>query len=131
MLGTSMTKKGSVNAISVATFIALIVAAILVISFANLAFAKGGLQGGEKGALRGEVVAVDNLHKMGMLTLRGSSIGNFPNDELNIFVNHDTKVKICGEREPFKDINASRNATVAYHEVSGLAVADSVSEQCS
>ena len=53
------------------------------------------------------------------LTLRSDKIGNFPNDRLNIY-----------KREPSKDINVSRNATAAYREVSGLPVADAVSEQC-
>ena len=73
---------------------------------------------------------VDSGHHLRTVTLQSNSIGQYPNDELNIFLSPNTKVKICGMHEPAKDIAVSRNAIIMYHEVAGLAVADSVVERC-
>jgi hypothetical protein len=112
---------------------AVLVTAIIVVSYSNSVFAAGNMQNSQmENILRGEIVAVDNLHhSMRMLTLRSEGIGDFPNDSLNIFLGPSTTVKICSEREPSRDINVGRNATVTYHEVRGwLPVADAVSEHC-
>ena len=109
----------------------LLIALIFSTSFSNSALAIGSGQAIQKGTLTGEVVAVDNLHHINMLTLQSDKIGQFPNDHLNIFMNKNTSVRICSEREPENDIKVSRNATVTYHEVQGLLpLADSVSEKC-
>jgi len=130
MIRNAMTiKKRSFESIYLLTgFVVLIVAALFVLSFTNTAFTQGIVQG--KGPLTGEVIAVDSGHHLRTLTLQSSSIGQYPNDELNIFLSQNTKVKICGMREPAKDVAVSRNATIRYHEVAGLAVADSVAERC-
>lgn len=115
------------------TFLVLLITAIFAISYANFALAAGSMQKGQKdNTVRGEVVAVDNLHhNIRMLTLRSENMGNFPNDSFNIYLNHSTTVKICSERKPSKDINVNGNATVTYHEVRGwLPVADAVTERC-
>ncbi len=131
MIRNIFTKKGSAKTAMLLTgFIILIAAALIVLSFTNTAFTRGSMQTGEKVALKGEIVTVDNGHHLRTLTLRSDEIGRYPSDKLNIFLNQGTKVKVCGMREPAKDIRVSRNATIVYHELGGLAVADSVSERC-
>ncbi len=120
---------GETNLLTAA--VVLLFALILIVSLANSTLAGWGKQAEQKDTLQGEVVAVDNLHHMGMLTLQSYKIGQFPNDQLNIFMNNDTSVKICNKGEPEKDIKVSRNATITYHEVQGLLpLADSVTEKC-
>ena len=41
---------------------------------------------------KGEVVNVDNLHHMRMLTLRSDEISTVSSDKLNIFLNHNARV---------------------------------------
>ncbi len=133
MIKKLITTKGAGRATNLLTAgLVLLFTLILSVSFANSTFAGwGSKQAEQKDTLRGEVVAVDNLHHMGMLTLQSYKIGQFPNDQLNIFMNKDTSVKICNKREPEKDIKVSHNATVTYHEVQGLLpLADSVAEKC-
>jgi hypothetical protein len=99
--------------------------------FANSAFVTGSQQAIQKDTLTGEVVVVDNLHHLGMLTLQSDKIGQYLNDQLNIFMNKNTWVRGCNESKPENDIKVIRNATVSYHEVQGLLpLADSVSEKC-
>ncbi len=112
-------------------FLVLLIVVIFGAFYATRAIAIGSSRAGHEATLKGEVVVVDNLHKMGMLSLRSNEIGQYPNDRLNIFMNKDTKVKVCSEREPQNDIKVSHNATVTYHEVQGLLpLADSVTEKC-
>ncbi len=112
-------------------FIIPIVAVIMSALFASSAVAIASRQPIHEHAMRGEVVVVDNLHHINMLTLQSTKIGQYPNDQLNIFMNKNTSVKVCNEREPENDIKVSRNATVRYHEVQGLLpLADSVTEKC-
>jgi hypothetical protein len=114
-----------------ATLIILLVAVISSSFIANNALAIGGRHTRHENTLKGEVVAVDTLHHINMLTLQSYKIGQFPNDQLNIFMNKNTSVNICSERKPEHDIKVSRDATVTYHEVQGLLpLADSVSEKC-
>lgn len=112
---------------AVASVMAL--AVIFFLSFANAAVAQAGMES-ESNVLTGEVMAVNPVHGATTLTLISGQIGQFPNNEMNIFLNGDTKVKVCSEREPVNDISVSRNATVTYHEVGGVAVAEQISEQC-
>ncbi len=113
-----------------AGFFVLLITVLFSTSITNNVFAAGNHQAGKNDVLSGEVVVVDNLHHMGMLTLLSSEIGQFPNDQLNIFTNKDTSVKICNERAFERDLKVSRNATVTYHEVQGLPLATSISEKC-
>ncbi len=39
-------------------------------------------------------------------------------------------VKMCGKKEPAKDLKAGLDAKIEYHESGGVAVADAISEQC-
>ncbi len=132
MTNKSRVRKKSDKATRILTgFFVLLVSAIFTMSFTNTTSAAGSMQGGQNETVNGEVVAVDNLHHIGILTLRSEGFGNFPNDRMNIFLDRNTTVKICNEREPSKDIDVSRDATVTYHEVRGwLPVADAVTEQC-
>jgi hypothetical protein len=67
---------------SAACFLAMLlimtVAALFVMSFTNLNIAQGSMQ--DRGTLKGEVVAIDNVHNARTMTLRSSQIGQFPND---------------------------------------------------
>ncbi len=129
MVGNAKSGKRPAKARNVLTgLLALIVAALTVGFFSTVTFARGDMQ---KGTLQGEVMALDNSHPLGTVTLQSSKIGNFPNDEINIFVTKDTKTEICNKREPLRDMDVSRIATVIYHEVRGwVPVADSIKEQC-
>jgi hypothetical protein len=104
------------------------VAVLFFMSFMNEGLAQGSML--DKGTVKGEVVAIDNAHNMRTMTLRSDQIGQFPNNELNLFLNHDTTFKVCNANEPFKDMSVDRTATVTYHEVGGVAVANSISEHC-
>ena len=118
-------------AIVLATFFVLLATVMTIAILSNSALAIGSSHTGNEVMLKGEVWAVDNLHNINMLTLQSNTIGQFPNDQLNIFMNKNTSVKICNEREAENDINVSRKATVTYHEVQGLLpLADSVTEKC-
>ena len=132
MIKKSITRRGSVKALNLLTgFVVLLIVLIFSTSFTNSALVIGSQQAIQKDTLTGEVVAVDSLHHLGMLTLQSDKIGQFPNNQLNIFMNKNTSVKVCSESEPENDIKVSRNATVTYHEVQGLLpLADSVSEKC-
>ncbi len=111
----------------VAMFVVLIAAAVLAFSRTSSAAPQGTVK---ENTIRGEVYSITNSRHLGTLTLLSENLGAYPNDEMNIFLTKNTKVKICSVREPEKDIAASRSATVKYHEIQGLAVADSVSERC-
>lgn len=132
MIRALFTKKGPAAAATLLTgLIVLIAAALIVLSYTNMAAAYtwGTMQKGEK-AVKGEVVAIDNMGHLTVLTVQSNEIGRFPNDQMNIFLKPYTTAKICKATEPAKDIRVSRNATIKYHELGGLAVADSVSERC-
>ncbi len=109
--------------------LAITVASLLIFSVTNNAFAAAAMMG-DRGSLKGEVVAVNQVHNAQTLTLRSSQIGQFPNDQLNIFMNKDTKVKVCNVREPYKDLRADHSVVVKYHELGGVALADSIAERC-
>ncbi len=109
--------------------LAITVASVLIFSLSGNAFAAGTMQG-DRGSIKGEVVAVNQVHNAQTLTLRSSQIGQFPNDQMNIFMNKDTKVRVCNVREPYKDIHIDHSAVVKYHERGGVAVANSVMERC-
>jgi hypothetical protein len=127
-----MAEKSHITKRSSARFLAVLfimtVASLFIMSFTTAALAQGNMQG-DRGSLKGEIVAIDNVHNVKTLTLR-SEQWQFPNDTLNIFVHKDTKFNLCSESKPLKDMGVDRNATVTYHEVGGVAVADSISEHC-
>lgn len=127
MIRALFTKRAG-SATLLAGLIVLIAAALIVLSFTNTALSLGNMQG-EK-AIKGEVVAVNNMRHLTVVSVRSNEIGKFPNDKMHIFLNPYTTAKICKATEPAKDIQTRRNATIKYHEVGGLAVADSVSERC-
>ncbi len=110
--------------------VVLIVAALFVLSFANTASTHTSMQGKEQGYLKGEVIAVDTGNHVRTLTLRSNEIGQYPNDTLNVFLSQNANVKICGMREPAKDIAVDHKATIMYHEVGGVPVANNVAERC-
>lgn len=120
-------KRWAVDFLSVLLIVA--VAALFVMSLTDTAFALGVMPG-DRGTLKGEVVAVDHVHNANTVTLLSGRIGQFPNDKLNIFLTKDTKLKVCNMSEPLKDIRVGSNATVKYHERGGVAVADSIAERC-
>jgi len=129
MIRNIVTKKSSFEPIYLLIgFVVLTVAALFVLSLTNTAFTEGMVEG--NGPLTGEVIAVDSGLHLGTLTLRSDEIGQYPNDKLNIFLSKDTEVKVCDMSEPAKDIAVGRDVTIDYHEIGGLAVADSVAERC-
>ncbi len=111
----------------VTMFVVMIAAAVLAFSRTSSAAPRGTVK---EDTIKGEVYSITNSRHLGTLTMLSEKLGAYPNDELNIFLTKNTKVKICSVREPEKDIAASRTATVKYHEIQGLAVADRVSERC-
>ena len=131
MLRTSIHRIGSEEmAYFLTAFLVLTVSALIVLAFTGTAFAAQRTIPGAKGTLKGEIVEVTNGQHLGMVTLRSSEIGQFPNDALNIFVVKGTHVKICSVPEPAAKLAVSRTATIHYHELGGLAVANRISEQC-
>lgn len=131
MIRKSITRKGSANAMIFLTgLIVLVVSALFILSLANTALSLQIEQGADKNVVTGGVVAVENGSHLSTMTLRSSEIGLYPHNEMNIFVSPNTKVLICNEREPFKELRAGSSATIQYHEEGGLAVADSVAERC-
>ena len=112
-----------------ADLLLLLMAVLVVVSFVNTASAvTAGMQGDR--SITGEVVTVDHGPQAGTLTLRSNQIGQFPNDKLNIFINQNTRVQVCNEKEPVSHMQVDRNATVLYHEAGGVLVADSIHERC-
>ncbi len=134
MIRNIFTKKGPAKAANLLIgFFAMVAAAFIVLSFTNttMAFTRGNMQGGEKVALiKGEVVGIDNMRHLTVLTVQSNKIGQFPNDQMHIYFNPSTMVKICKATEPAKDIKVDFGATIKYHELGGLAVANSASERC-
>jgi hypothetical protein len=130
MLRKKLTNNVSTAARILADILVLIAVALVVVSFVESAFAAVPLQGSRTNTLRGEIVAVDNVGYVTVLTVRSAQIGPFPNNELNIFTNQNTMVKICKEREPARDINVGSNATITYHEEGRVAVANKILERC-
>lgn len=122
-------KRSSTAAHLLAGLFIATIAVLFVMSFAGVVYAQVGMQG-DRGSLKGEVVAIDHVHNAQTITLRSGQGGQFPNDTLNIFLNKDTKLNVCAVREPLKDMSVDHNATVTYHELGGVAVAASISEQC-
>lgn len=119
--------KGSVyRNILMAVFLVLVVAVLV----QPTAFSMERIQRAAGNSLNGEVVAVENARHLTVLTVQSEEIGPFPNDQLNIFVNPYTTVKICKGTEPARDVKVNKVATITYHEVAGLAVADRVREHC-
>lgn len=77
---------------------ALLFTVFIAMSYASNVLAAVNMQKGQMdNTVRGEVVAVDNLHPLRILTLRTEDIGEFPNDSLNIFLNQNTILKICSD----------------------------------
>ncbi len=123
-------KKMHADAITFLALVAVLITALLfVTAYSSRASAWGNGQTKE-GSLQGEIVSMDNVNHIQTLTIRSGEIGNFPNDELNVFLNRDTMVKMCGKPEPAKDLKTGFNAKIEYHESGGVPVADVISERC-
>jgi len=146
-------KKGAAHSVILwAGFLILIVAALVLPSMTNIAFSMDWMRRGPENTLYGEVVAVDNTRNLTVLTVQPDTIDTFlnnqmnlfvnpytvqsdnmvmsPNTQINIFVNPHSMVKICSVDEPARDVKLIHEVTITYHEVAGLAVADSVREHC-
>ncbi len=132
MIRALFTNKGSTKAAMLLVgFIVLIAAAFFVLSSSNsVASTWANRQAGEKIVLKGEVVGIDHMRHLMVLTVQSNEIGQFPNDQMHVYVNPKAMTKICNATEPAKDMTVDRSAIIRYHEVGGLAVADSVSERC-
>jgi hypothetical protein len=132
MIINSINPKGTATKLGLFTgFLVLAITAIFAASMENATFADTSMLKGQENAVTGEVITVENLNHLDMVTLRSEEIGKFPNDRLNTFLNRDSVVTVCNVSEPSRDIGVGRNVMVTYHEVRGLLpVADSVREQC-
>jgi hypothetical protein len=135
-----------------AVLLVLIVSAIVLSTMTSIAFSMQRLPRGAENTIYGEVVAVSNSKNLTVLTVLpdnidtflndqmnlfvnpysfgSENIGTVPNSQMNIFLNPYATVKICNVNEPAKDIMVIHEATITYHEMEGLTVADSVKEQC-
>jgi hypothetical protein len=130
MILNRTTKKFSVKTIKFLALLMVLIAAILLVTaYSSNASAWGNGQAKE-GSLQGEIVSIDTVNHVETLTIVSGKIGSFPNDELNVFLNRDTAVKMCGKREPAKDLKTGFNAKIEYHELGGVPVADVISERC-
>ncbi len=124
------TTKIQTEVIKFLAVLAVLISAILFVTdYSNRASAWGKASTKE-GSLQGEIVSMDNVNHIKTLTIRSGEIGSFPNDELNVFLSRNTAVKVCGEREPAKDLKTGFNAKIRYHELGGVPVADVISERC-
>ena len=110
--------------------IVLVLTAVLVVTFAGIAFGEGTTPGGDERTLQGDVIAVDSGMSISTVTLESDQLGSYPNNDLNIFLNQASKVNVCGKEMSADDINVGRNAIVTYHERGGVAVADGITERC-
>ncbi len=128
MIGNSKKWRGQAKVF--VAFIAVFAVLLFVLSFGNTVLAGSYSPERDKDSLQGEIVALDNSNHIITLTLRSEDIGNFPNDTMNIFLNRDTKVKVCSVSEPARDINVGRNAEIRYHVSGSVIVADALSERC-
>jgi len=126
---TTLIKKGSGQRTIVLAALFVLIAALLM-PVTSMAFSMDRMQRGAGNSLNGEIVAVDNTSHLTILTVQSDEIGRFPNNQMNVFLNPYTTVKICAASEPAKDAQVNREATISYHEAQGLAVADSVREHC-
>ncbi len=123
-------KRIHTDAITFLALAAVLITAILfVTAYSSRASAWGNGQAKE-GYLQGEIVSMDNVNHIKTVTIRSDEIGSFPNDELNVFLTRDTMVKMCGKREPARDLKTGSNAKIGYHESGGVPVADIISERC-
>lgn len=122
-------RKFSLKALPIAGLFIVAIAALLFMSFVAVAYYNGGMNSSVD-TLKGEIVAIDKVHNAQTLTLLSNQIGQFPNDRLNIFLNGNTKVRICNEKKPLNDMSVGRTATVVYKELGGVAVADRIYERC-
>ncbi len=125
-----LTAKVSTAARILADILVLIAVALVVVSFVETAYASVPVQGNRTGIMNGEIVAVDNVGYVTILTVLSPQIGPFPNNELNVFTNRNTMTRVCNAREPAKDVHVGSTATITYHETGGVAVASSISERC-
>ncbi|HXY61471.1 MAG TPA: hypothetical protein VEJ22_00930 [Nitrospirota bacterium] len=129
MSGNSISRKRASKAIYLLTgSVVLIVAAFLVLALTNTALTQSMM--GDKDSLTGQIVAVDDSHNLKTLTIISDELGKYPTDTITIFLSKGTDVKLCTMNDPAEESMVTRDVTIEYHEVSGLAVADSVSEQC-
>ncbi|HUJ17635.1 MAG TPA: hypothetical protein VL197_06550 [Nitrospirota bacterium] len=132
MIGKSMIGRGPARAATVlAGLLVLIAAVLLFMSLTTLAAnSQGMMKSGQERTLIGEIVAVDNVNNITVLTLRSDDLGEYPSDTVSIFLNARTGVLICNSGDSAQDLTAYRDAIVTYHELAGFAVADTVYEQC-
>ncbi len=127
---SDINEKGTVRVARLfALFSVMTLAVIFLLSFTTPAFAQVSM-GGEWGTIKGEIMSIDHLQNATILTLMSSQMGQFPGNKLNIILTPDTKVQACKDSEPINDLSVSSNATVMYHDLGGIAVAELISEQC-
>jgi prefoldin subunit 5 len=106
------------------------VTALFIISIASVALAMESMQGNVD-ILNGKITAIDASHQTKSLTLQSiESDKAAPNNEINIFVNDQTTVKLCDADKSLNDIKIGSNVQVTYYELAGMAVADFIYAPC-
>jgi hypothetical protein len=87
---------------------------------------------GQADTITGKITEIDASHPTKSLTLQSSELGlSAPNNEINIFVNDKTAVRMCyAGKSSLKDLKAGAKLQVTFHEIAGLAVADFIYKPC-
>jgi hypothetical protein len=101
--------------------------AMLVLFLAAPAFSEMSTPISSDITLQGKVVAVRNMTDLTVLTIQtAKGLDN----EVNVLAAPYTNAKLCGDREHAMDVTPGNKAVIEYHELSGLAIADSIVEKC-
>ena len=123
--GSVLNKKKVARA--AARVITTVMMAVLVIFLAAPAFSGMSMPASSDNALQGKVVAVRHMTDLTVLTIQtAKGIDN----EVNVLAAPYTSAKLCGDREYAMDVTPGNKAVIEYHELSGLAIADSIVEKC-
>ena len=123
---TSTPMKHKVKA-AAARFVPIVMAALVLLFLASPAISAMQSPGSPESTLQGSVVAVHNMSDLTVLTIQtGKGIDN----EVNVLAAPYTNAKMCSDREYAMDVNPGDHAVIKYHELSGMAIADSIAEKC-
>jgi hypothetical protein len=104
-----------------------VMTALLVLFVATPAFSAMSVPASPESTLQGKVVAVRNMTDLTVLTIQTTK--GIDND-VNVLAAPYTFAKLCGENDHAMNVSPGDKAIVKYHELGGLAIADSISEKC-
>jgi hypothetical protein len=110
-----------------ARVITTVMTALLMLFLAAPAFSSMSVPPSPENTLQGKVVAVRNMTDLTVLTIQTTKgIGN----DVNVLAAPYTFANLCGENEHAMNVSPGDKTIVKYHELGGLAIADSISEKC-